>query len=144
MGLIAREIESLGIPTLSMSSALSITAAVNPPRALYLDYPLGHTAGKPGAPELQRDIMTDVLRAFEQFDTPGTIEHLPYQWGPDDAWKDSAMRPRSEASPSDAVAFEDERIERFDTPQYQCERDRELANAALAEGGCETCISVEP
>lgn len=144
MGLIAREIESRGISTLSMTSAQSITAAVNPPRAVYLDFPLGHTTGKPDDPEMQRAIMQDALRAFERFSTPGTLECLSYQWASEDGWKDAAMRPRPDASPDDTEAYQDDRVERFDTPQYQCERDRELAAALLAKGGCATCIFVEP
>lgn len=143
MGLIAREIEARGIPTLSMSSAWSITAAVDPPRALYLDFPLGHTTGKPHDRVLQRAIVADALQAFEQFRTPGTFKRLPYEWAENDAWKDRVMRPRPGASPKDADAYEDDRVERFDTPQYQTDRDRELAEAALAEGGCETCVFVE-
>jgi D-proline reductase (dithiol) PrdB len=144
VGLIAREIEGRGIPTLSMSSAWSITAAVNPPRALYLDFPLGHTTGKPADRALQRAIVSDALRGFERFREPGSIERLPYEWAADDAWKDRVMRPRAGEAADDADAYEDDRVERFDTPQYQCERDRELAEAALAEGRCETCVWVEP
>jgi hypothetical protein len=143
VGLIAREIERAGVPTLAMTSAWDITAAVNPPRALYLDFPLGHTTGKPGDRALQRAIVTDALRAFERLREPGTIEALPYEWAADDAWKDRVMRPRDGAAADDADAYEDDRVERFDTPQYQCERDRELAEAALAEGRCETCVWVE-
>ena len=47
VGLIARAVEAAGIPTLSMTSAWSITASVNPPRAAFVDYPLGHTTGQP-------------------------------------------------------------------------------------------------
>ena len=39
-------VEAAGISTVSMSNARSITAAANPPRAVYLDYPLGQTAGR--------------------------------------------------------------------------------------------------
>jgi hypothetical protein len=73
VGLIAREIEARGIPTLSMTSALSITRSVNPPRAAFVDYPLGHTSGKPHAPELQRNLLLDSLRAFETLEEPGGL-----------------------------------------------------------------------
>lgn len=139
MGLIAREIEAAGIPTLSMTSALSITQAANPPRAAYLDYPLGHTTGKPHDPELQRSILLDALRAFETLARPGSIERLPYRWSGDDAWKDRVMRP----DPGGAGAHDDDRTERSHDPQYQTERDRELAEAALAGGGCPTCVFLE-
>ena len=56
MGLIARQIEAVGIPTLSMTSALSITRAVHPPRGAFLDYPLGHTTGKANEPGLQVEV----------------------------------------------------------------------------------------
>ena len=38
VGLIARNAEAAGIPTLSMGSALDIMQAVNPPRAAFLDF----------------------------------------------------------------------------------------------------------
>ncbi|MEE9254697.1 MAG: hypothetical protein V3U43_07160 [Pseudomonadales bacterium] len=121
-----------------MSSAYSITRSVNPPRAVYLDYPLGHTAGKPGDPKLQRAIMLDTLGAFESIEQPGTIEVLHYTWTDSDDWKDSVMRPSKEGEKQG-----DGRVERFDTPQYQTEADEAAAQEALAEGGCPTCIWLE-
>ena len=134
MGLIAREIEGRGIPTISMSSAYSITAAVNPPRAVYLDFPLGHTAGKPHDEALQRRILRDTLDALVTIDTPGTIRWLPYRWTEHDAWKDAVMRPGPGAS------TEDNRVERHPDPQYQTEEDRISAKAAFERDGCPTCV----
>ncbi len=136
MGLIARELEAAGIPTLSMTSAYSITRAANPPRAAYLDFPLGHTTGKPHDAEGQRAILRDALRVFAEADTPGQIDTLGYTWADDDAWKDRVMRPDPDAG-SD---HDDDRVERFDTPQYQCDLDEQLAAAA---GECETCVFLE-
>jgi hypothetical protein len=34
----------------------------------------------------------------------------------------------------------DDRTPRSDTPQYQTQRDRQRAEAALAAGGCKTCV----
>ena len=135
MGLIAREIERRGIPTVSMSSAWSITAAVNPPRVVYLDFPLGHTAGKPHDAALQRRIMRDTLEALATIDTPGTIRRLPYRWAADDAWKDLVMRP---ADPGGSGG--DDRIERHPDPQYQHEADRLAAEAAFERDGCPSCV----
>ena len=117
-----------------MSSALSITAAVNPPRAVYLDFPLGHTAGKPHDKALQRRILRDTLDALVAIDAPGTIRRLPYRWAGDDAWKDSVMRPGSGGPAGD------DRIERLPDPQYQYGEDRIAAEAALERGGCPGCI----
>lgn len=134
MGLIAREIEGRGIPTISMSSAYSITAAVNPPRAVYLDFPLGHTAGRPHDEALQRRILRDTLDALVAIDAPGTIRRLPYRWSEDDAWKDAVMRPDPGGS------TEDDRVRRHPDPQYQNDEDRFAAEAAFARDGCPTCV----
>lgn len=133
MGLIARQLEAQGIPTLSMSSALSITRAVNPPRAAFLDYPLGHTTGKAGEPGLQREILIEALGAFHELDEPGAVKELPFRWAADDAWKDGVMRPPSQGG-------RDSRVERSPTPQYQCEADRVAAEEA---GGCPSCVFLD-
>ncbi len=147
MGLIAREIESRGIPSLSMSSAYSITRAVRPPRAVHLDFPLGHTAGKALEDELNLEIMRSTLAAFESLDEPGRILRLPFEWTSDDAWKDDVMRPkassRESAGEGAAARHEDDRVERVETPQYQTDADREAAEAAMAEGGCATCVFLD-
>jgi hypothetical protein len=140
VGLIAREIEARGIPTLSMSSALSITQAVKPPRTAFVDYPLGHTTGKPHQPELQRSLLLAALRAFETLAVPGERVILPHAWEQDDAWKERLPRPGSD---SGAESPADDRTLRHDGPQYQSEQDRLRAEAALAEGGCPTCIFLE-
>jgi hypothetical protein len=141
VGLIAREIERRGVPTLSMSSAYSITAAVKPPRAAFLDFPLGHTAGKPGDAAGNRAILRAALGAFETLREPGGIVRLPFEWRTDDAWKDSVMRPRVPgAGHARAAGQADDRVERHATPQYQCEADRVLAEAAPS---CETCVFLD-
>jgi hypothetical protein len=126
-----------------MTSALSITRAVKPPRAAFLDFPLGHTTGKPHDPELQRAILRAALAGFESIDEPGSVTTLPFVWSEDDSWKDTAMRARPARATAGAAAVVDERSERRDTPQYQCERDRELAERAQREGGCPTCVWLE-
>ena len=109
--------EAAGIPTLCMTSALDITQSVNPPRAAFLDYPLGHTTGKPHEPELQRDILMAALEGFTTITVPGTVLKLPFQWSEAEAWKETAQR------------GPDDRLPRYDTPQYQNEDDRRRAEA---------------
>ena len=129
-----------------MSSARSITAAVNPPRAVYLDYPLGHTSGKPEDAANQMAVMRDTLAAFASIDAPGTIIDLEYEWRADDSWKDRVMRPepqeasasRNDGGSSADGGHEDDRVERFDTPQYQNEAD-----AQAAQQPCSTCVFLE-
>jgi hypothetical protein len=125
VGLIARRVEAAGIPTLCMGSALDILKAGNPPRAAFLDYPLGHTTGKPNQPELQREILVQALGGFTSLTVPGSIKMLPFRWDDED-WKRTAMMDR------------DTRVQRYDTPQYQTEEDRIRAEANAAVT-CEVC-----
>lgn len=118
MGLVAREIERRGIATICLSSAYSITAAVNPPRAAFVDFPLGHTAGKRGDKPLQRRILIDTLSALDSIQKPGTIRKLPCRWSESDDWKT-------------APPLVDERRERSGDPQYQYPEDRDAAEAAM-------------
>ena len=64
-----------------MTSAWSITAAVNPPRAAFLDFPLGHTSGPPERPAEQLEIIRDALGLFESVEESGTIVALDHDWG---------------------------------------------------------------
>ena len=121
-----------------MSSARSITAAVNPTRAVYLDYPLGHTAGKVNDPDDQMNIMRDTLNAFVDITVPGTIIDLAYSWRDDDSWKDKVMRPQTSERPSSNSKHNDDRVQRFDTPQYQS-----TADADAADPDCPSCIFLE-
>jgi D-proline reductase (dithiol) PrdB len=132
--LIASEVEARGIPTICMSSARSITAAVNPPRAVFLDFPLGHTAGKANDKPLQRKIMIDTLSALDSIQAPGTIIDLPYRWAADDGWKDSVMRPDASGS------HNDDRTGRDETPQFQLPADEAAAARALETGRCAGCF----
>lgn len=100
-----------------MTSALDITKSVYPPRAAFLDYPLGHTTGKPHEPALQRDILLQALAAFTSLTTPGSVKMLPFRWSEDEAWKETAQR------------GSEDRLTRYDTPQYQTEEDRLRAEA---------------
>lgn len=78
MSLIAREVEAAGIPTIAMSVGRDITAQVRPPRAAYLHYPMGNTAGPPGKPELQEAIVKAALEQGALIEVPGSIVDLPF------------------------------------------------------------------
>jgi hypothetical protein len=104
-----------------LTSAYDIIEAGRPPRATFVDYPLGHTAGKPGDERDQLSILRATLRGFETLTTPGEIHTLPNGWGDDD-WRQAASSP----------VGEDTRQARDETPQFQCPADRAaaLANSA--------------
>ena len=136
MGLIAREVERRGIATVSCSSAWSITEAAFAPRAVYLDFPLGRTAGKAGDVTMQRDVMRAALRILRDAERPGEIIELPYRWAETDDWKDGVMRPKPGGGGE--AGHEDDRGARLATPQYQTQED-----AALADPQCATCVFPE-
>jgi hypothetical protein len=60
-----------------------ITSAIKPPRVCFLDFPIGCPAGKPHMAELQRQILTAVLRQAAKFSDLWAIHELPFQWSPD-------------------------------------------------------------
>lgn len=80
MAVLARVVERLGIPTVSVTGARDITERVRPPRAAYLDFPLGYCVGRPGMTDEQRAIVRDVLSLVRQDLAPGEIVDLPYRW----------------------------------------------------------------
>ena len=98
-----------------MSSSWSITASANPPRAAFLDYPLGHTAGQPNELAQQIEIATAALQLVETATEPGQIHVLPHQWPT--PWKAKARE------------LSDKRSERFDTPQYERADDERAGTA---------------
>jgi len=87
VGLIAREIEAAGVPTLVMTSALDITSAVAPPRSVYLHFPLGHQGGRPGDPVSQVEVARAALRAASAMTRPGEIVRLPFEWEGEPGWE---------------------------------------------------------
>jgi hypothetical protein len=123
VGLIAREIEKAGIPTMCMSSAWDVTFAVRPPRAVFVNFPLNHETGKANDAPLQKRILLDALRAFETLWTPGQILTLPYVWdAADRTWEDKDFGPGFElygvGSPVQA-AFAERALNRSQPPEIR-------------------------
>lgn len=77
MGLIQREIEKQGIPTISVSLSEVITKQVRPPRAVDFGFPLGHPFGFPNQKFLQRRLINLLLEKLKEIKTPGTFEKIP-------------------------------------------------------------------
>ena len=131
MGLIARILEASGISTVSLSSAHSITAAANPPRAVFLDYPLGQTAGRAGDPNEQDLVMNSALNALETMTQPGAIETIDLDWSDGHSWKDAVMP----VDPDSDLSNLDDRSGRYSTPQYE-----RMEDADAAASDCASCI----
>jgi D-proline reductase (dithiol) PrdB len=62
VGLIQSVIEKAGIPTVSITLLREVTERVAPPRALFVDRPLGFPLGESGNRRLQTDIIIAALR----------------------------------------------------------------------------------
>ena len=140
VGLIARQLEAAGFTTVSLTSARTITAGASPPRATFVDAPLGHTAGPAHEPELQRSFVRAALETAVTATEPGTIVDLPYRWH-DDAWRANPLSwSRSNTDGTDAG---DTRSPRSTEPRYQTDDDRSLAEARSDDEQCLVCVGLE-
>ncbi|MAO56029.1 MAG: hypothetical protein CMM61_10050 [Rhodospirillaceae bacterium] len=115
MSMLARSLEDDGIPTTLSISALDIVQSVKPPRAAFIDYPLGHTAGKPNDPEDQYEVLKGALGLLETVTEPGTIVDMGRDWDDiDPDWKDKTINDDQS----------DTRGARDETPRYQYPEDK--------------------
>lgn len=70
VGLIQRAIEYAGITTVSISLLREITEKIQPPRALFVPFPLGYPLGEPNNIVLQTDIIQAALKLLIRNDRP--------------------------------------------------------------------------
>ena len=145
VGLIARTIEQAGIPTISFTSARSITERVKPPRAVFIDLPLGHTTGAPNDPVGQRQLLTDGLVAGFAMTEPGAIVDLPFRWI-DDEWKASPLSwtRAAQADGTSGSSGGDPRSTRSPEPVYHHDDDRIAAEAVPWDEQCQVCLGLDP
>lgn len=120
--IIARHLEAQGIPTMCLGSALDVLSAGRPPRATFVDYPLGHSAGKAFDRDDQYAVVRAAMLGFTQMVHPGEIVRLPNRWSTADDWK------QMDAAPDRG----DTRQPRDETPRFQAPGDRAAAVASGA------------
>ncbi|MFE9127241.1 hypothetical protein ACFYOF_17770 [Streptomyces sp. NPDC007148] len=84
-GVLARAIERRGLPTVSLTTLSKQAEAVKPPRATFLDFPLGCPGGRPREHDQQRAIIRAALEAGSAmaYDAEWTLQRLPFQWSTD-------------------------------------------------------------
>ena len=59
---------------------------VKPPRAAFVNFPLGHQCGRPNDRALQRGILEAALEILRTAAAPGEIVTLPFEWGEPFDW----------------------------------------------------------
>ena len=76
MGALGHYIEREGVPTAQVSLIREQTAAIKPPRALWVPFMLGRPFGAPNAPDFQRRVLHALLSLFERPAGP-VLEDFP-------------------------------------------------------------------
>ncbi len=72
LGIVAREIESHGIPTMMLAVDTGIIDKIRPPRTAFYNGEFGSVAGKPNWKQHQLRILDESLRWIETFDQPAS------------------------------------------------------------------------
>jgi hypothetical protein len=83
-------IENSGISTLVIGTALDIMQKVKPPRAVFVDHPVGRTFGSPHDRQRNLAVLRKALAELPLFIGPGEIHDIGCQWESDGnrAWED--------------------------------------------------------
>lgn len=86
MSLLARHLESNGIITLIIGSAIDIVEHCGVPRYLHNDFPLGNPCGIPFDETMQLEIVQQGLSFIEKAEQARSTQRTAYHWK-DDAWR---------------------------------------------------------
>jgi hypothetical protein len=76
VGALGHYIEREGVPTVQISLIREQTAAIKPPRALWVPFMLGRPFGAPNEPAFQRRVLLSLLSLFERPSGP-VLEDFP-------------------------------------------------------------------
>lgn len=87
LSLVARALESAGIPTVLMACSKDIPEHCGVPRLLFSDFPLGNAAGKPHDSQSQRQTLELALRVLECAPGARTTVQSPQRWSESHDWK---------------------------------------------------------
>lgn len=99
---LAHVIEKAGIATVTLASTLSVAERMEPPRALWGNFPLGRPLGHPRDPEFQHDVLR---RAFALLDEPSgpVLVHHPEVIEADETPLSCSIPPAFDAAASPAA-----------------------------------------
>lgn len=80
VALVCRVVEAAGIPTVCITTARDITALVKPPRALFVNAPMGNNFGKPGAVATQALVLREALQLVADAQQGGVLRDSAFEW----------------------------------------------------------------
>jgi D-proline reductase (dithiol) PrdB len=80
VGLIARAIETAGIPTVCVVMNRDIAGNVGIPRALHVHFPYGAPLGPAGHPETQMAVIREALGLFANASSPRHVVECTVEW----------------------------------------------------------------
>ena len=92
MSLVARHLETDGIPTVVIGSARDIVEQCGVSRFVFTDFPLGNPCGKPDDSMMQRAIVGIALDLLETARHPRTTVQTPFSWDSTGEWRDTYMQ----------------------------------------------------
>ena len=87
VSLVARHLETNGIPTVILGCAKDIVEYCGVPRFLFSDFPLGNSAGRPFDLDSQQATLELALRVLETAPGARTTVQSPQRWSDDASWK---------------------------------------------------------
>jgi hypothetical protein len=81
VGLVCRLLEEREIATTYVATGRDLTALVNPPRALFVNHPMGNNFGAANDVETQTSILRTALNLVETVEQGGTLVDMQTDWG---------------------------------------------------------------
>ncbi len=102
--MVARAIESAGIPTVLVMMYKQVADALPSPRVCYVRFPFGVPLGEPGNADQQRVIVEDALHLVLNAKDPGTLREMPYRWRREDYSKILSDRVNYLSKPTQVAA----------------------------------------
>ncbi len=80
VGVLARELEARGFPTVTITSLPELTLRVGVPRALATKFPFGAPAGDPGHRALHVAVLREALELLDRAREPRTLVETALRW----------------------------------------------------------------
>ena len=80
MGLVCRLLEERGIATVYVATGRDLTALVKPPRALFVNHPMGNNFGAAGDADMQLDILRTALSMIHDVTEGGVLVDYETSW----------------------------------------------------------------